>query len=60
MSTPSFDSLLSPGRIAGLELSNRVLMPAMDMNLCVDGEMSDGEIAHYSARAAGGTAMVIT
>ena len=60
MSAPSFDSLLSPGRIAGLELSNRVLMPAMDMNLCVDGEMSDGEIAHYSARAAGGTAMVIT
>jgi len=42
MSAPSFDSLLSPGRIAGLELSNRVLMPAMDMNLCVDGEMSDG------------------
>ncbi len=56
----AFDSLMSTGRIAGLELSNRVFLPAMDMNLCVDGEISDGEIAHYTARAAGGTAMVIT
>jgi 2,4-dienoyl-CoA reductase-like NADH-dependent reductase (Old Yellow Enzyme family)/NADPH-dependent 2,4-dienoyl-CoA reductase/sulfur reductase-like enzyme len=32
----------------------------MDMNLCVEGEISDGEIAHYTARAAGGTAMLIT
>ncbi len=60
MSTRTFDALLAPGRIAGLELSNRVFLPAMDMNLCVEGEISDGEIAHYTARAAGGTAMVIT
>jgi 2,4-dienoyl-CoA reductase-like NADH-dependent reductase (Old Yellow Enzyme family)/thioredoxin reductase len=60
MTTSTFDSLLAPGRIAGLELSNRVFLPAMDMNLCVEGEISDGEIAHYTARAAGGTAMVIT
>ena len=58
--TSSFPHLLAPGRIAGLELSNRVFLPAMDMNLCVEGEISDGEIAHYTARAAGGTAMVIT
>jgi len=56
----SYNSLLSTGRIAGLELSNRVFLPAMDMNLCVEGEISDGEIAHYTARAAGGTALVIT
>lgn len=60
MTARTYDSLLSPGRIAGLELSNRVFLPAMDMNLCVEGEISDGEIAHYTARAAGGTAMVIT
>ncbi|MFM9037400.1 MAG: FAD-dependent oxidoreductase [Actinomycetota bacterium] len=60
MAERTFSSLLAPGRIAGLELPNRVLLPAMDMNLCVDGEISDGEIAHYTARAAGGTAMVIT
>ncbi|MFM7126337.1 MAG: oxidoreductase, partial [Actinomycetota bacterium] len=55
-----FSHLLSPGRIAGLDLSNRVFLPAMDMNLCDEGEISDGEIAHYRARATGGTAMVIT
>jgi len=55
-----FNALLAPGRIAGLDLDNRVFLPAMDMNLCVEGEISDGEIAHYTARAAGGTAMVIT
>jgi len=60
MTDTQFNALLAPGRIAGLELSNRVFLPAMDMNLCVEGEISDGEIAHYTARAAGGTAMVIT
>ena len=56
----SFSHVLAPGRIAGLQLDNRVLLPAMDMNLCEEGHVSDGEIAHYRARAAGGTAMVIT
>ena len=60
MAETQFNALLAPGRIAGLDLSNRVFLPAMDMNLCVEGEISDGEIAHYTARAAGGTAMVIT
>ena len=55
-----FSHVLAPGRIAGLQLDNRVLLPAMDMNLCEEGHVSDGEIAHYRARAAGGTAMVIT
>ena len=59
MATGGFTHLLSTGRIADLELANRVFLPAMDMNLCVDGEVSDGEIAHYTARAAGGTAMII-
>ena len=60
MAYTQINALLAPGRIAGLDLSNRVFLPAMDMNLCVEGEISDGEIAHYTARAAGGTAMVIT
>ena len=55
-----FAALLSPGRIAGLVIPNRVLLPAMDMNLCHEGEITDPEIAHYRARAAGGTGMVIT
>lgn len=55
-----FTETLRPGRIGPLELRNRVLLPAMDMNLCDDGEITDGEIAHYARRAAGGAAMVIT
>ncbi|MGK2950644.1 MAG: FAD-dependent oxidoreductase [Acidimicrobiales bacterium] len=55
-----FDHLLAPGRLGPLTLPNRVLMPAMDMNLCDAGAITDGEVAHYRRRAAGGTAMVIT
>ncbi len=56
----AFTRLLSPGRIGNVELSNRVMLPAMDMNLCEDGHFSPAEIAHYTARAAGGTGMIIT
>lgn len=56
----TFEAVLVPGRIGPLALSNRIVMPAMDMNLCADGAITDGEVAHYARRAAGGTAMVIT
>lgn len=58
--TASFEHVLAPGRIGPLELSSRVVLPAMDMNHCDDGVITDTEIAHYRARAAGGAAMVIT
>ena len=58
--TSDFGYLLAPGRLGPLELRNRVVLPAMDMNLCDEGAITDGEVAHYTARAAGGTAMVIT
>lgn len=54
-----FSHLLAPGRIGGLEVPNRIVMPAMDMNQSVEGEISDPEIAHYVARAAGGAGLVI-
>ncbi len=60
MSATSFEHLLQPGRIGPLELSSRVVLPAMDMNHCDDGVVTDTEIAHYRARAAGGAGMVIT
>jgi 2,4-dienoyl-CoA reductase-like NADH-dependent reductase (Old Yellow Enzyme family)/NADPH-dependent 2,4-dienoyl-CoA reductase/sulfur reductase-like enzyme len=56
----TFEHLLAPGRIGPLQLSSRVVLPAMDMNHCDDGVITDTEIAHYRARAAGGAAMVIT
>ncbi len=32
----------------------------MDMNLCDDGEIEQGDIEHFVARAAGGTGLIIT
>ncbi|HWJ67168.1 MAG TPA: FAD-dependent oxidoreductase [Nocardioides sp.] len=55
-----FAHLLAPGRIGPVTLPNRVIMPAMDMNVCHDGVIVEEDIAHYVARAAGGTGMVIT
>ncbi len=56
----TFEHLLSPIRLGPIELTNRVVLSPMDMNMCDDGEITDSEIAHYVTRAAGGTAMVIT
>ena len=55
-----FVETLRPGAIGPMELRNRVVLPAMDMNLCDDGEITDAEIAHYARRAAGGTGLIIT
>jgi 2,4-dienoyl-CoA reductase-like NADH-dependent reductase (Old Yellow Enzyme family) len=60
MSTTTFEHLLRPGRLGPLQLSSRIVLPAMDMNHCDDGVITDAEIAHYRARAAGGAALVIT
>jgi 2,4-dienoyl-CoA reductase-like NADH-dependent reductase (Old Yellow Enzyme family)/NADPH-dependent 2,4-dienoyl-CoA reductase/sulfur reductase-like enzyme len=55
-----FPNLMSPARIGRLRLPNRILMAAMDMNLCEDGEIEHREIEHLAARARGGTALVTT
>ncbi|MFI0353218.1 FAD-dependent oxidoreductase [Actinomadura sp. 9N407] len=56
----TFPALLSPGKIGPVALANRVVLPAMDMNLCEDGEIHQGDIDHYAARAKGGAGMIIT
>ena len=43
-----------------MTLSNRVVLAAMDMNVCHDGEIAQEDIDHYVARAAGGTGLIIT
>jgi len=58
--TKNFSHLLSPGRIGPMTLANRVVLPAMDMNVCVDGEIHQADIDHFAARAAGGTGLIIT
>ncbi|WP_016933638.1 oxidoreductase [Rhodococcus sp. R1101] len=56
----TYTRLLSPGTIGPITLDNRVVMPAMDMNLCEDGEIEQGDIDHFVARAAGGTGLIVT
>jgi 2,4-dienoyl-CoA reductase-like NADH-dependent reductase (Old Yellow Enzyme family)/NADPH-dependent 2,4-dienoyl-CoA reductase/sulfur reductase-like enzyme len=55
-----FGHLLAPGRIGSMDLPNRIVLPAMDMNLCDDGVITDADVAHFAARARGGTGLVIT
>lgn len=56
----AFTHLLAPGRIGPVQLSNRVIMSAMDMNLSTDGIIEPGDVEHFATRAAGGTGMIIT
>lgn len=56
----TFPHLLAPGTIGPITVPNRVVLPAMDMNLCVDGEIEQGDIDHFVARAGGGTGLIIT
>ncbi len=58
--TQTYTHLLSAGRIGPVQLNNRVMMSAMDMNLSADGVVEQEDIDHFVARAAGGTGMIIT
>ena len=43
-----------------MQLRNRVVMPAMDQNLCTsDGLVTDSVVNHYEERAAGGVGLLI-
>src|SRR5687767_12622255 len=51
--------LFSPKRIGAVEIPNRVVMPAMTTRLAdADGFVTEGTIAYFGARAAGGTGLV--
>lgn len=60
MSTKSYEHLLAPGRIGPMETPNRIVLPAMDMNVSEHGEIEQSEIDHYVARAKGGAGLIIT
>jgi 2,4-dienoyl-CoA reductase (NADPH2) len=53
------DRLFDPIHIGNLEIKNRILMPAMHMNMCKDFLVSDQIIAFYEERARGGAGMII-
>ena len=51
--------LFEPIRIGSVELKNRVVMTAMHLNYTPNGLVSDQFINFYSARARGGTGLII-
>ncbi|SHN79767.1 FAD-dependent oxidoreductase [Desulfitobacterium chlororespirans] len=53
------DPLFSPIRIGKMELKNRMVLPAMHLNYCPDGEVTDRLIEFYRVRAWGGVGLVI-
>lgn len=58
MSTAS-SRLFSPGRIGGVEIRNRIVMPPMTTRLAdAEGYVTEATIAYFRARAAGGVGLV--
>jgi 2,4-dienoyl-CoA reductase (NADPH2) len=56
----TYKNLLAPGRIAELELRNRIIMTPMGSNLAQpDGHCGERLQAYYEARANGGAGMLI-
>jgi 2,4-dienoyl-CoA reductase-like NADH-dependent reductase (Old Yellow Enzyme family) len=54
----NYPHLLSPGRIAGLDLRNRIVLAAMGSNFASeDGHCNERLIAYYEARAKGGAGL---
>ncbi len=57
----SYEKLFTPGMIGGLELKNRIVMPAMGCSLAEpSGEAGQRMIKYYADRARGGAGLIIT
>ena len=57
----SYEKLFEPGVIGGLELKNRIVMPAMGCSLAESsGEAGERMIKYYADRARGGAGLIIT
>ncbi|WP_020674540.1 FAD-dependent oxidoreductase [Geopsychrobacter electrodiphilus] len=52
------DSLFSPWTLGTLTLKNRILMPAMQLNMADDYQVTDKLCAFYAARAQGGAGLI--
>ncbi|WP_431282379.1 hypothetical protein ACQW02_23710 [Humitalea sp. 24SJ18S-53] len=60
MTTSPFPRLFDPIELAGRQLRNRVGFASMTTRMPRDGAVTDALIAHLSARAAGGAAVIVT
>lgn len=54
-----YERLLSPIKIGSLDLPNRILMPAMQLNLTPTGKVSDEMVDFFVARARGNVGLII-
>ncbi len=52
------DPLFSPWELGPLQLKNRILMPAMHLNMADDYQVTDKLCAFYAARAQGGAGLI--
>jgi len=52
------DPLFVPWQFGGLEIKNRIIMPAMHLNMCRDYLVSDQLCAFYAERARGGAGLI--
>jgi len=51
--------ILQPGKIANLEIPNRIVMPAMALNMAREGYVTEKMIRHYKKFAKNGVGLVI-
>ena len=55
-----YKHLLSPGRLGGMDLRNRIVLAAMGSNFAApDGHCTERLIAYYEARARGGAGLLV-
>ncbi len=60
MGAPAFPHLLSPGRIGGLEIRNRLVLTPMGTNLeAEDGTPGERITRFYEERARGGVGLIV-
>ena len=52
------DPLFNPIKIGGLEVKNRIYMPAMHMNMAEDYKVTEQLVEFYAERARGGVGMI--
>ena len=57
--TPSFSKVLEPLTINGLQIRNRIVLPAMTTNYGLNHVPSLQHAAYHQARAAGGVGLII-
>ncbi|MGD0274762.1 MAG: NADH:flavin oxidoreductase [Syntrophales bacterium] len=61
MSTSKYDPIFEPIKIGNVKIKNRIAMAPMNMNYTGPQHyVSDQQLAHFAARAKGGTGLIIT